>query len=154
MSATLDELSLEERLPDDLPPQLAQLMSAVGLGAGGLYWKLGIQITEAGPERVVGTMPVDGNTQPHGLLHGGASIGFGETLASTAAALHAGTDRVAVGVEVNATHHRSTRRGSVQGTATAVHLGVTLATYEVLIEDDRHRRLCTCRVTCMILPRK
>jgi uncharacterized protein (TIGR00369 family) len=141
-----------DALPDDLPALLAEHMRAAGLGAGGLYLKLGIQITQAGPGQVSGTMPVAGNTQPHGVLHGGASVAFAETLASIASALHAGPSRLAVGVEVSATHHRAVSSGLVHGTAAAVHLGSSLVTYEVRIVDDRQRRVCTCRVTCMIRP--
>lgn len=140
-------------LPDGLPAELETLMRASGLGAGGLYWKLGIRVVEARAPRVVGTMPVDGNTQPYGLLHGGASIAFAETLASTAAVLHAGPHRIAVGTEVSATHHRSARSGVVHGVATALHLGSTLATYDIQVVDGRDRLLCSCRVTCMIRPR-
>src|SRR6266536_3111207 len=106
-------------------------------GPGALAERMGITITEARPERVVGSMPVDGNTQPYGLLHGGASCVLAETLGSTGAALHAGRDRFAVGIEVNATHHRAASAGQVTGVATQSHAGRTLATYEVLITDDR-----------------
>ena len=81
---------------------------------------MGIEITEASPDRVVGTMPVEGNTQPYGLLHGGASVVLAESLGSIGAALHAGRDRIAVGIEINATHHRSVTSGTVTGVATPV----------------------------------
>jgi uncharacterized protein (TIGR00369 family) len=140
-------------LPDDLPEDLGTLMREAGLGAGGLYWKLGIQLHEATAQDVIGTMPVNGNTQPQGLLHGGASIAFAETLASTAAAMYAGTSRIAVGVEVSATHHRSARTGVVHGRAQAVHLGASMATYNVELTDERGRLVCSCRVSCMLKPR-
>jgi 1,4-dihydroxy-2-naphthoyl-CoA hydrolase len=153
MTPTEDQRRPGHELPDDLPVELDALMRASGLGAGGLYWKLGIRIIEAAPTRVVGTMPVEGNTQPYGLLHGGASIAFAETLASTASVLHAGPDRIAVGIEVSATHHRSARSGTAYGVATALCLGPTLATYHVQVVDGRNHNLCSCRVTCMIRPR-
>ncbi|MFI6510675.1 MULTISPECIES: hotdog fold thioesterase [Streptosporangium] len=112
--------------------------------------RMGIEITEASPERVVGTMPVEGNIQPYGLLHGGASCVLAETLGSTGAALHAGPGRIAVGVEISATHHRSATSGLVTGVATRVHGGRTLATYEIEITDDRGRRVCSSRLTCML----
>jgi len=151
---SLEELTLlSEVLPDDLPADLDTLMREAGLGAGGLYWKLGIRLEEASAQLVTGTMPVAGNTQPQGLLHGGASIAFAETLASTAAAMYAGTRRAAVGVEVSATHHRPARGGTVRGTARAVHLGGSMATYHVELTDERGRLLCSCRVSCMLTPR-
>ncbi|WP_440065451.1 PaaI family thioesterase [Streptosporangium sp. OZ121] len=111
---------------------------------------MGIEITEATAERVVGTMPVEGNIQPYGLLHGGASCVLAETLGSTGAAIHAGPGRIAMGVEINATHHRSATSGLVTGVATRIHGGRTLATYDIEIVDERGRRVCTSRLTCML----
>ncbi|UJP39067.1 hotdog fold thioesterase [Cellulomonas palmilytica] len=118
---------------------------------GTLIERLGIVVREVSAERAVATMPVAGNTQPFGLLHGGATAALAETLGSYAAVAHAGPGRLAVGIELNATHHRSARSGTVTGTAEAVHLGRTLATYEIVVDDEAGRRLCTARLTCMIL---
>ena len=118
---------------------------------GTLMERMGIELLEVGPDRAVGTMPVAGNAQPYGLLHGGASAALAETLGSLAAAAHAGPGRIAVGIELNATHHRSARAGLVTGTARAVHLGRTLASYEVVVEDADGRRVCTARLTCMLM---
>ena len=117
-----------------------------------LLARMGIEIVELGPERVVGTMPVEGNTQPYGLLHGGASLVLAETLGSFGSALHAHPDKVAVGIEINATHHRAARSGTVTGTATPIHLGGTLATWDVEIVDESGRRICTARITCLLRP--
>jgi 1,4-dihydroxy-2-naphthoyl-CoA hydrolase len=122
-------------------------------GVGELAESMGIEITEATPERMVGRMPVAGNRQPFGLLHGGASVVLAETLGSIAAALHAGPERVPVGIEISATHHRSATSGHVTGTATAITLGRTLATYEIVIVDDEGRRTCTSRLTCLLRDR-
>lgn len=121
---------------------------------GDLNEKMGVQLLEVSPERVVGTMPVKGNTQPYGLLHGGASVVLAESLGSVGSAMHASPDRLAVGVDINATHHRSARDGVVTGTATAIHLGRTSACYEVVITDEQGRRLCTSRITCALVPVK
>jgi 1,4-dihydroxy-2-naphthoyl-CoA hydrolase len=115
-----------------------------------LAHRMGIRITEASAERVVGTMPVAGNTQPYGLLHGGASCVLAETLGSTGAALHAGRDRFVVGIEINATHHRAASLGIVTGVATMVHAGRTLASYEIVISDEGDRRVCTARLSCLL----
>jgi uncharacterized protein (TIGR00369 family) len=120
---------------------------------GALNEKMGVQIVEASPERIVATMPVEGNTQPYGLLHGGASVVLAETLGSTAAALHAGPGRFPVGIDINATHHRSATRGTVTGVATPAHLGRTMASFEIVITDDEGRRVCTSRLTCALLDR-
>jgi len=119
--------------------------------SGQLIDRLGIQLVEVDALRTVGTMPVEGNTQPYGLLHGGATAALAETLGSYAAAAHAGPGRHAVGIELNATHHRSARSGIVTGTATAVHLGRSTATYEIVVLDSESRRLCTARLTCMLI---
>lgn len=119
--------------------------------AGTLIERMGIELTEVSAERCVGTMPVAGNTQPAGLLHGGASVVLAESLGSVAATVHAGPGRAAVGIEVNATHHRAMRDGVVTGVATAVHLGRSVATYEIVVTDERDRRVCTARLTCMIV---
>lgn len=118
----------------------------------GLAERLGISFVEIDVHRLVARMPVAGNTQPYGLLHGGASCVLAETLGSIGAALHAAPDRLAVGTEINATHHRSASAGYVTGVATPVHLGRRLATYEIVIHDDRDRRVCTARLTCTLLP--
>ena len=121
------------------------------LSAGTLLERMGIEILEVSPARAVGTMPVAGNTQPYGLLHGGASVVLAESLGSLAAAAHAGAGRIAVGIEVSATHHRSARSGLVTGTATALHLGRATASYEIVVEDSESRRLATARLTCMLI---
>ena len=122
-----------------------------GAARGTLVERLGIELLEARPARVTGTMPVVGNTQPYGLLHGGASVALAETLGSYAAMLHAGPDQQAVGIEINATHHRGVRSGVVTGRATAVHLGATTASYEIVVEDEMSRRICTARLTCLLI---
>ncbi|HYF73766.1 MAG TPA: hotdog fold thioesterase [Nocardioides sp.] len=129
-------------------------ISAMPQGMGGLNEKMGIRLTEISAERVVGTMPVEGNTQPYGLLHGGASVVLAETLGSVGSAVHAHPDRLSVGIEINATHHRSATSGTVTGTATAIHLGRTMATYEVVVTDERGKRVCTSRITCALMPRE
>ena len=120
------------------------------MNGGTLGEKMGIEILEVTPERVVARMPVAGNTQPFGLLHGGASVVLAETLGSIGAMMHAGEGRIAVGVDINATHHRAARAGFVTGTATALSLGNTLAAYDVVITDEDGNRVCTSRITCLI----
>jgi uncharacterized protein (TIGR00369 family) len=115
-----------------------------------LVTRMGIKIIEASAARIVGTMPVRGNTQPYGLLHGGASCVLAETLGSLGSALHAGPGRVTVGIEISATHHRSAAHGEVTGVATLLHGGRSVTTYEIVISDDQARRVCTGRLTCLI----
>jgi len=119
---------------------------------GTLLSTMGIVVTEASPERIVATMPVKGNTQPYGLLHGGASCVLAESLGSIGSALHAAPfGKVAVGVDINATHHRAARDGIVTGVATPIYLGRTTTSYEVVITDERDKRVCTARITCQLI---
>ncbi|GIH74066.1 hypothetical protein Plo01_04950 [Planobispora longispora] len=132
--------------PDDA--SLQELINSVHENT--LAQRMGIEIIEASAERVVARMPVEGNTQPYGLLHGGASCVLAESIGSTGAAIHAGPDRIAVGIEISATHHRSATSGYVTGVATRLHGGRTLATYDIEITDEQGRRVCTSRLTCML----
>jgi 1,4-dihydroxy-2-naphthoyl-CoA hydrolase len=117
---------------------------------GELNERLGVVFVEAGPTRVVATMPVEGNRQPYGLLHGGASVALGETLGSTLAALNCPPERSAVGIEISATHHRSALTGVVTGVATPLNVGRTLVTSEIVVRDEQDRRVCTIRLTCLL----
>ena len=119
--------------------------------AGTLFERMEMELLELAPDRAVGRIPVKGNTQPAGLLHGGASVVLAETLGSLAAQAHAGPGKKTVGIEVSATHHRGAREGYVTGTATAIHLGRSTASYEIVITDEAGKRVCTARLTCMIL---
>jgi len=121
-------------------------------GPSALGDRLGIELVSAAPELVVGRMPVAGNTQPFGLLHGGASAALAEHVGSIAANLHAGPGRHALGIELSISHHRSLSEGSVLATAEAVHLGRTAATYEISIEDEAGRRVASARLTCLLRP--
>lgn len=120
-------------------------------GSGALGEKMGIEILEASPQKLVARMPVEGNTQPMGLLHGGASVVLAESLGSIGTQLHAGIHRKIVGVDINATHHKSATSGIVTAVATAVTLGKTLCCYEVEITNDKGERTCSARITCLIL---
>jgi uncharacterized protein (TIGR00369 family) len=137
-----------------LPAGFEKLYAAIHDDQSQLSNRLGIEFVEFDAQRLVATMPVDGNKQPAGLLHGGASVALAETLGSIGAALHAGPDKLIVGVDINATHHRAAVSGRVTGIARPLHLGRTTATYEVVVSDENGRRVCTSRITCMILDRK
>ena len=118
---------------------------------GELDVKMGVVILEQSAERVVATLPVEGNRQSFGLLHGGASVAFAEALGSWAAVIHAGPGKSAVGLDINATHHRSAESGLVTGTATAISLGRRVTSHEIVIRDEDDRLLCTARITNLIV---
>ena len=120
-------------------------------GEGALDKKMGIKIILVEPGRLVGTMPVEGNTQPVGILHGGANVVLAETLGSFGSWMHAGANRKVVGIEINATHHKSATKGLITGTATAISLGKTLCSWDIVLTNDDGERTCTARLTCLIL---
>ncbi|WP_308493900.1 hotdog fold thioesterase [Microbacterium terrisoli] len=135
--------------------QLRGIEWAKARGVGALAAKMGLEWLEFSLERCVATMPVEGNTQPVGLMHGGAYVVLAESLGSMAANLHAGPGRLAVGVDVNATHTRSASSGLVTAVCTPIHLGRSMTVHEIVISDDQGRRCSTVRITNMIkdLPR-
>ncbi|MDR3079505.1 MAG: hotdog fold thioesterase [Streptomyces sp.] len=145
-----------EQHPVKFPQGVIDEYAALGVdlpalfSAGHLGTRMGVQILEASAERVVGTMPVEGNTQPYGLLHGGASAVLAETLGSIGSMLHGGVSKIAVGVDLNCTHHRGVRSGLVTGVATPVHRGRSTATYEIVISDEDGKRVCSARLTCLL----
>lgn len=115
---------------------------------------MGITLTEATADRTVATMPVPGNRQRMGILHGGASALLAETVGSVAASFHAGEGRFIVGLELNISHHRSMTEGLVTATATAITRGNTIATYQIEIVDEEQRRVSTGRLTCLVRERR
>lgn len=143
---------LQELIDAGIPASMHDWLRGHGVGA--LVVKLGIKFQEMSAERVVATMPVEGNTQVAGILHGGAHVVLAETLGSFAAGVHAGPGRHAVGVDVSATHHRGIASGTVTGTCTAIHLGRTLTTHEIVMTDEQGRRLSSARITNLIRDNK
>ena len=135
-------------MTDDLTQDALDYVRRRGLGK--LADKMGIEMLEFTVARSVARMPVEGNTQPADLLHGGAYVVLGESLGSMAANLYAGEGRLAVGIEINASHTRSATSGYVTGVCTPIHLGRTLTTHEIAVTDDQGRRCSTIRITNLI----
>ena len=115
--------------------------------------KIGMEFVELSAERVVATIPVAGNLQPYGLLHGGANAVLAEAVGSMLAAANAGEGRIAVGLELSCTHHRAVRSGTVTGVATPAHVGRGTVTASIVLTDDKGRRTCTARLTCVVRDR-
>ena len=137
--------------PDDLDPELyARLVES---GGGMLTTRMGVEFLELSAEHSVARMPVEGNTQVIGLLHGGAHVVLGESLGSISSAIHAGPGRIAMGIEINATHSRSVTSGWVTGICDAISLGRTLATHEIVMRDEEGNRLSTVRMTNILRDR-
>lgn len=134
--------------PADMDAELIERLIATA--GGELSVKMGISFLELSAEHSVATMPVEGNRQVVGLLHGGAHVVLGESLGSISSAIHAGPGRFAVGIEINATHSKSVTSGLVTATCTALVLGRTLATHEIVVRDEVGNRLSTVRMTNML----
>jgi uncharacterized protein (TIGR00369 family) len=117
---------------------------------GTLIERLGIEILEAGPERVVARMPVAGNVQPFGLLHGGATAALCETVASVGASLAAAPQRTAVGIELNVNHMRAVTAGTVTATGTALRAGRSVAVWDVRVHDDAGELYAVGRLTLAV----
>ena len=137
-------------MTDISPADQEGLIWAARRGMGALAEKMGMRFEEFAVERAVATMPVEGNTQPVGLMHGGAYVVLAESLGSMAANLYAGPGRLAVGVDINATHTRSATTGRVTGVCTPIHLGRSMTVHEIAVTDEQGRRLSTVRITNMI----
>ncbi|WP_231441041.1 PaaI family thioesterase [Brevibacterium zhoupengii] len=133
---------------DQCREMLGQLNSPEAVGA--LAAKMGIEFTELSHEHATGAVPVTGNTQPMGLFHGGGHVVLAESLASMHSFLISGGKNV-VGVDLNATHLRAARDGTVTGRAEVLHQGRTIVSHEVKMTDAAGRLLSIVRITNMIL---
>jgi len=111
---------------------------------------MGIEIVDWDPDRLVATMPVEGNQQPYGIVHGGAYCVLAESLGSTAAALSVGPLRAVVGIELSASYHRAARQGTITAVCRNTHLGGTLTSHEIEMTDDGGSLLCTVRLRCLV----
>ncbi len=142
-------MSVEPKLSDDAKALFETR------GVGELAESMGIKLLELSADRAVATMPVDGNRQPLGLLHGGAYVVLAESLGSMAANVWAyPKNKFAVGIEVNASHSGSASEGTVTATCKAISLGNTLTVHEIAVEDEQGRRLSTIRITNLLRDRK
>ncbi|MEE1651243.1 hotdog fold thioesterase [Brachybacterium sp. J144] len=134
--------------------ELAALVGPITRGT--LLERCQMELVELSSEGGIMTMPVAGNIQPAGLLHGGATIALAESIASFAAILRArevhGEGAQAVGTSVSAVHHRSAREGLVTATASLRHGGRQVAAYLVDVHDEAGTLLSTVTVSTMLLP--
>jgi 1,4-dihydroxy-2-naphthoyl-CoA hydrolase len=128
----------------------ANRMVADGQG-GTMIANLGLEYLEVAPDRVVARIPVEPNTQPYGLLHGGATAALCETVASFGTAVAVGVDRSVTGIELNVNHLRAVRAGHVTATGTALHVGRSTAVWDMRVHDDEGRLVAVGRLTLAIL---
>lgn len=145
----IESTGTESTGPESTEPELLERLNA---SLGELNRRMGIRLTRAGRDRLEGSMPVAGNRQPAGLLHGGANVVLAEMLGSMHAMVLALPGTIPVGIEVSCSHHRSVTDGEVVGVCVPVQTGRTLAGFEIVISDPTGRRTATARLTCLYRP--
>jgi len=117
---------------------------------GTLMERIGIQIVDASAAKVVARMPVEGNRQPYGLLHGGATAALCETVASFGTAIAVGLDKRVVGIHLSVNHLRAVPDGDVTATGVPVHVGRSTAVWDMEVRDDEQRLVAVGRLTLAI----
>lgn len=145
---------MTDRSPETQALSIDPMQWVADRGMGALADRMGIKMIAFDAEHAVATMPVQGNTQPVGIMHGGAYVVLGESLGSMHANLLAGPGKLAMGIDINATHTRSAREGIVTGTCTPLHIGRSLAVHEIVVTDEDGRRCSTIRITNTIVDRR
>ena len=132
---------------------IAALEKLNAINKNTLMETLDITYTELGEDYLVATIPVNSRVhQPMGLLHGGATVALAESVGSAASFHFLDHDKYEVrGLEINANHVRSVKEGVVKATARALHKGRTTVLWEIKIEDEKHRLVSICKLTCIIL---
>ena len=118
--------------------------------------QLGIKITDYGNNYICGKMPVDHRTkQPYGLLHGGASVAFAETLGSIGAGMQIDyNNQSVVGIEINASHLKSIKKGWVYGRAQPLRVGKTIQVWDINITDKDENLICASRLTLAVIKKR
>ncbi|MGH2740655.1 MAG: PaaI family thioesterase [Actinomycetota bacterium] len=140
-------------MDNTLPPGVSKeeaLEGARRITEGTLMDRLGLEWLEVGTKRLVARIPVEGNTQPYGILHGGATASLCETIGSFGAVLVAGLDKAAVGLNLTINHLRPVTAGHVTATGVPVHAGRTTAVWDMRVEDDDGRLVAVSRLTLAI----
>lgn len=139
----------ENRTPPGVSAEQA-LATAREFGRGTLLERLQLEWVEVGLDRIVARIPVAGNTQPYGILHGGATAALCETVGSVGTSIHVGLDRRPLGIQLSVNHLRSVREGGVTATGVPVHIGRSTAVWDVRVEDDEERLVAVGRLTLAI----
>ncbi len=127
-------------------------MEALIRNDGGITGKLGVEFVELKPGRVVATMPVDErHHQPFGYLHGGVSAVLAESVASVGGYLNCPPGKAAFGAEINASHVRPKREGTLKAVGVPAHLGRTSQVWEIHITDENEKTVCVSRCTVAVV---
>jgi 1,4-dihydroxy-2-naphthoyl-CoA hydrolase len=145
------------RMSDPAPAELTPfepevLATLAGSSAGTMIERIGVEFLDVARERIVARIPVQGNTQPYGLLHGGATAALLETIGSLGTALLVGPARMVTGIELNVNHIRAVREGHATAVGTPLHVGRTTAVWDFRVHDDQGRLTAAGRLTLAIRP--
>ena len=144
---------MRDPVPAELTPfEPGALEALTGFSAGTLIERIGVEFLEFARERIVARIPVQGNTQPYGLLHGGATAALLETIGSLGTALLVGPDVLVTGIELNVNHIRAVRDGHATAVGTPLHVGRTTAVWDFRVRDDQDRLTAAGRLTLAIRP--
>jgi 1,4-dihydroxy-2-naphthoyl-CoA hydrolase len=142
-------VTAENPLPGDVTKEQAIALAGRAM-AGTLMERLGIEWVDIGTERVVARLPVEGNTQVYGLLHGGATAALCESVGSFGTAVVAGLQKRVVGVELSVHHLRAVPRGHVICTGVPLRVGRQIAVWDMRVTDDEDRLVAVGRLTVAI----
>jgi len=136
-------------MPPGVTPEQALAMAAE-ISRGTFIERIELEWLDVGLDRIVARIPVAGNTQPYGLLHGGATAALCETVGSFGTSIHVGLERRPVGIQLSVNHLRSVREGAVTAIGTPIHVGRTTALWDVRVQDDEGRLVAVGRLTLAI----
>ncbi|OUW38174.1 MAG: thioesterase [Flavobacteriaceae bacterium TMED184] len=115
----------------------------------GLLKTLRIKFTDVGNDFLTASMPVNENVyQPDGILHGGATVALAETVGSAAVAVLTKNPNLTIrGIEINANHIKSVKKGNVIATARPIHLGKTIQLWEIRTVDEQNQLISISKLT-------
>lgn len=114
---------------------------------------LGIKCTKLGPDYLEGEMMVTENhLQPGGIMNGGASCVFAETIASTAANYCIdGSDLVCVGQSISTNHIRPAKLEKLRAIAKPIHLGRSSQVWEIKVYNALNKIISLTTLTLAII---
>ncbi len=126
------------------------------LCANTLIENLGIEFTDIGEDGLKARMPVDKRTlQPMGVLHGGASLAFAETIAGAGSLALVDISKFnIVGFQVSANHIGTISEGFVFAHANLIHNGTRTHIWDIAISAEDGRKISICRVSNMLVENK
>jgi len=113
---------------------------------------LGLEVTAADAEEVRGSLAwAEERCTAGGILHGGALMGFADTLGGVCAFLNLPEGATTATVESKTNFFRAVRGGTVTGVARPLHVGRTFVVVQTDLTDDENRRVAQVTQTQAVL---